>query len=93
MATLDRPNVRIQVLIDAPTAFGRFQDALYFTSVEYALLTNLQVQAMADARAAAWVVIAQEASVRPHVPLTTEQKAERRAELEAEIAVLDSEGG
>ena len=57
--------VRIQVLISEKTAFGEFNDALYFSPEEYAALTEQQIAEAKKARVDAWV----EAVSNPPEPL------------------------
>ena len=65
MASLNDPDVRIQVLIKKDTKHGQFNDALYFTKAEYDALTNREVKDMAAARKDAWVAAVDDASSNP----------------------------
>lgn len=89
MASLNNPNVFIQVRIDRETNIGRFQDAMYFTAAEYQALTNQQVIDLAIARAQAWRDAVLAARSDPPRTPTREERLARKAELEAELAAIN----
>ena len=90
MASLTNPDVRILVLIDRETNFGRFHDALRFTLDEYQALTNAQVRDMAIARKDAWVQSVKDARANPRRITRAEKIAAREAQAE-QLAALDAE--
>ena len=90
MANLNDPDVRILVLIDKETNFGRFHDALRFTLDEYQALTNAQVRDMAVARKDAWVQSIKDARANARKATKAELLAARQTQAE-QLAALDAE--
>jgi hypothetical protein len=90
MASLNDPDVRIQVLINKDTNQGRFNDAMYFTADEYNALSNQQVKDMANARKDAWVRAVKDARDNPRRITKAEKIAAREAQAE-QLAALDAD--
>lgn len=86
MATLNNPNVFIQVRIARDTKVGRFRDAMYFSVAEYQALTNQQVLDLAAERAQAWVSAVEEANQRPRSRATREWLLQFKEEIERQLA-------
>ena len=63
-------NVRVQVNFTAPSEFGDYSDALYFSPEEFASLTEERLQEMEAERVSKWV--------------SAIKAAQEAAELEAE---------
>lgn len=90
MASLNDPDVRVQVLIRKDTSQGQFNDALYFTAAEFAALSNADVRVMADARKDAWVQAIRDAKQNPRKVTKAEKLAAREA-LAAQLAATDAD--
>lgn len=90
MASLNNPDVRILVLINKETNFGRFHDALRFTKDEFDALTNAEVRDMAIARKDAWVQSIKDARANARKATKAELLAARQAQAE-QLAALDAE--
>jgi len=91
MASLNDPDVRIQVLIRKDTPHGSFSDALYFTRAEFDALSNQAVRDMANARKDAWVQAVKDASRAVLVAERRVDKVARREQMAADLAALDAE--
>lgn len=90
MASLNDPDVRIQVLINKDTNQGRFNDAMYFTADEYNALSNQQVKDMANARKDAWVRAVKDAAKNARV-ITKAEKLAFKAQLDQQLATLTAD--
>lgn len=91
MASLNNPDVRIQVMIRKKTQHGQFSDAMYFSKEEYDALTNQEVRALAEARKDAWVQAVKDASKAVRVAERKADKQARRNQIAADLAALEAD--
>jgi hypothetical protein len=78
MASVTRPDVRIQVKVAVQTKYGRFHDSLYYSLEEFEAIRDEDVDAAAQARADVWVAHVDVESARP--PPSIEERDARLAE-------------
>ena len=81
--------VFVQVRFKEQTEIGEFNDALYFSQVEYDSKTQDEINNLKQARVDNWVNSIKNAP--PSVEPTNAQLEAEKAELQARIAVLDED--
>jgi len=87
----DTQEKRIQIIFRTDTAYGAYQDALWFSQTEYDALKDGELEAMKQARVDKWVAVV---SVPPKVLTDEEKKIQLQVEIDQKaymIAELTSE--
>ncbi len=79
------PGARIQVLINANTSEGQFNDSLYYTPAQWATIKQADINVAKAARVANWVAFVQQAKSKPPVEPTLEELVALKVEIEKQL--------
>jgi hypothetical protein len=82
---------RLQILIKQDTPLGQYNDALYYTPDEVAVIDEKAIQEAADKRVNNWVAFVDAQSKLPPVPPSKEQLKESAEQQADSIAVLTNQ--
>lgn len=77
---------KIAVPFTVQTSEGTYKDTLYYTSADWATVTQVKLDAAKTARADAWVAIVVAAKSAPPVEPTKEELLAQKAILEVQLA-------
>lgn len=88
MADLNRPEVRIQWIVEADTPHGKFRDAIYYEYDKFKDLKDSELTEAADSRVSKWVQALDDIKKATPVVYTKQELIDQKAALLEQEAAL-----